>query len=91
MAKRKQPEANSVDIGTKAAEGEITVPVREVLVSDVVATGNNPAVGWSAEGAAENIEADSPPPTAIGEPPVVEEQGPETFCSLLAKAGYLGW
>ena len=67
------------------------VPVREAPINDTVATGSSPAVGWVAGGVPENTGVGSPQPVATGEPPVEEEQGAETFWSLLAKAGNMVW
>lgn len=91
MAKRKRPEADSVEVSPKVTDREETVPAEEATVGETAATESNPTVGWVAGGVPEDTGVDNPQPVATGELPSENEQGAETLWSLFTRAGYMVW
>lgn len=91
MAKRKRPEADSVETNFEVTESEDTGPAEESPVGETAATGSSPTIGWVAGGVPGDTGVGSPQPVVTGELLLEDEQGAKTFWSLLAKVGYIVW
>ena len=79
MAKRKRPEADSVEVSPKVTDREETVPAEEATVGETAATESNPTVGWVAGGVPEDTGVDNPQPVALVNFPLRTNRGPRPY------------